>query len=265
MGIDYVIDWECVPKTTLLTQGILVRLKAQNRAQAIIKLYRDNGDMRPPAEMGFELERRTPDGSEEVQVVIVQALIDEAAALDPLAPYCVNCPANRAGRPFGCFDAISYPISRAAEVWLLKQLPTPDDALPYLLLRQVIADSPNLGDQVKRMRATDDVFFETSDVFARRVEDLSVSTDQLFEMLFLMNAALPTYAAMLLLFIGAIPRDMDADVLQNLTPAPADWQTRFPFQLRHEADDDATIAAIKDFLASLYVAYGLNVSLSLDA
>ena len=115
MGIDYVIDWKCEPKIALSTPGILTRLKARDRAEAIIKLYRDNGDMRPPSEMGFELVRRTPDGEEETQVVIVQTLLDEIAPLDDLAYHCESCPANAARKAFGCYGSIGYPISRAAE------------------------------------------------------------------------------------------------------------------------------------------------------
>src|SRR5436190_17135818 len=101
MGIDHVIDLSCVPKETLTTPGILTRLKARDRAAAIIKLYRDNNDNRSPSEMGFEMVRRRPDGSEETQTIIVQHLLDEADDLTPLEHHCEDCPANRANRPFG--------------------------------------------------------------------------------------------------------------------------------------------------------------------
>ncbi len=264
MGIDYVIDLQCVPKATLSTEGILARIKARERAGAIIQLYRDNGDERPPSEMGFEMARRTPDGEEEVRVVIVQELLDEAAQLDPLAGHCIGCPANRTGEPFGCFGNIPYPISRAGEVWLLKRLPVPDEPLPFLLLRQVLSDSPGLGDSVAGTRATPGVIFETNDIFAKRVEGLQITTNHVFDMLFLVGAIQPTYAAMLMLFFSVIPRDMEADVLKNLTPAPPDFADRFPFQLVPEDADDDTTLALKNYFAALYLAYGLDVSLSLD-
>src|SRR5512144_1634169 len=121
MGIDHVIDWDCVPKQALTTPGLLTRLKARSRAEAIIQLHRDQGDQRPPTDMGFEMVRRTPDGKETVETVMVRDLLEEAALLEPLEIHCENCPANRAKRPFGCFDAINYPISQKAELWLLKQ------------------------------------------------------------------------------------------------------------------------------------------------
>src|SRR5688572_641387 len=122
MAIDYVIDYPCVPKETLSTGGILERLKARERAGAVIKLFREAGDQRPPSEMGFEFTRTTLQGEEENRVIVVQEMLDLAAELDPLAHYCADCPANIMGVPYGCVGAIEYPISVAAERWLLDQL-----------------------------------------------------------------------------------------------------------------------------------------------
>ncbi len=264
MGIDYVIDWECEPKHALSTAGILARLKARDRSAAIIRLYRDNGDQRAPKDMGFELVRRLPDGSEETQMVIVQTLIDEAAQLDPLAVRCEGCPANRAGRAFGCFGSVNYPISRTGELWLLKQLPGNDEPLAFLLLRQMLMEQRDIGQQAAKFRAESRAIFETKETFGKRIEGVVASTDQIFELLFLSQAITPTYGAALLIFFGAIPRDLEAETLQTLTPAPADYAGRFPFRLKAEPEDDETIDGLKKFLESVYRAWGLNVSLSLD-
>ncbi len=136
MAIDYVIDYGCVPKETLGTDGILDRLKARDRAATVIQLFRENGDQRPPSEMGFEMTRTTLEGVEETQVVVVQDMLDRAAELDPLADYCAGCPANVRGVPFGCVGFIQYPISARAERWLLDRLPGIDEPLVWLLLRQ---------------------------------------------------------------------------------------------------------------------------------
>src|SRR5262249_48350121 len=150
-----------------------------------MQLYRDHGDQRPPSEMGFELARRLPDGSEETQVIVVQAMLDEAAQLDSLAHHCATCPANRALKPFGCFGYINYPISRAAELWLLKQLPGPEDPLIFLLLNKTMQDYSISGAQVAAMRERPGIIFETAERFAKRLEDTQITTDQVFEMLFL--------------------------------------------------------------------------------
>lgn len=265
MGIDYVIDWNCEPKAVLSTPGILNRLKARDRAEAIIKLYRDGGDNRPPSDMGFELVRRTPDGEEETQIVIVQTLLDDIAPLDALAHHCEGCPANAARKPFGCFGSIAYPLSRAAELWLLEQLPVTEDVLPWLLLKQTLEDSPGLGNDAAPARDESNIIFETGDVFARRLGEITMTSNQTFEMLFLVGAILPTYAAMLLLFFGVIDRDLEVADIQQLTPAPEDWQVRFPFIMLAHDDDDDTRSALKRFFGYVYTAYGLHVTLSIDA
>lgn len=84
MAIDYVVHLTCLPKDTLGVDGILDRLKAAARAREVIQLYRKNGDLRPPAEMGFEFVRSLPNGEEEVAVIMVQDMLDQAAELEPL-------------------------------------------------------------------------------------------------------------------------------------------------------------------------------------
>jgi hypothetical protein len=261
MAIDHVIDLDCVPKQTLSTAGLLARMKARDRAETIINLYRTNGDMRPPTEMGFEMVRRLPDGTEEAQVIVVQDMLNEAGPLDDLAVHCENCPANRLQKPFGCFDYINYPISRAAELWLLKRLPTPEEPLVFLLLRQTLEDFSFDVQTVAQMRSRPGVFFESGERFARRYEDMQITTDQIFAMLFLTGTIEPRHAIALMLFFGAIPRDLDAEGLMALTAEP---NPAVPFTMMPEDDDDETILAMISYFEALYVAYQLNVSLSLD-
>src|SRR5262249_17721413 len=111
MAIDYIIDYACVPKETLTTNGIVERIKARERANAVIKLFREKGDQRPPSQMGFEFPRTNLNGEKETRVIVVQEMLDQAAELAPLAHYCEGCPANVHNRPFGCIGQIEYPIS----------------------------------------------------------------------------------------------------------------------------------------------------------
>ncbi|HLY25978.1 MAG TPA: hypothetical protein VKQ72_06540 [Aggregatilineales bacterium] len=264
MGIDYVIGLDCVPKQTLAPQIILERLKARDRAAAIVKLYRDHGDQRSPSEMGFEMVRRTPTGGEETQVVIVQDLLDESSSLDLLSHHCAGCPANCLQQPFGCYGSLNYPISRAAELWLLKQLPGEDEPLPFLLLNQTMKEFglTGAGVQSVKMRERPGVFFETAERFGRNLEDKQITTDHVFEMLFMVGDIQPPYAVMLLLFFGAIPRDMDAASMMSLTERDADRS--LPFALEDDPDDDESIRGFKGFFEALHRAYRLGVALSLD-
>lgn len=264
MAIDYVIDYRCYPKQELTAEGIQERLKGRARAEAVIDLFRRNDDPRPVSEIGFELARNTPDGPEETRVIMVQDLLDRAEGLAPYEHYCEGCPANNTALPFGCIGQIEYPISRKAEVWLLKQLPVTSEVLPWMLLREGLRSMQSDGSRVNDLRREDQPFFEEHSVLARSLGELSVNSNQLFEMLFLVGHLNPSYAAPLLVFFKAIPRTMDADEMMALSQSPEDAGERYPFLLAVEPDDDGSIRQIKRFLRALYLAWVLNVRLLLD-
>jgi len=91
-----------------------------------------------------------------------------------------------------------------------------------------------------------------------------VSANQLFEMVFSVGNILPNHAALLLLFFNAIPRDLEADQIMNITPAPQDVETKHPFILKIANSDDRTTAEIKGLMEALYIAWKLDVRLILD-
>jgi len=149
----------------------------------------------------------------------------------------------------------------AAELWLLKQLPGIDEPLSFLLLNQTVREFAPTGERVVEMRAKPGVFFQTAERFGKNLEDVQITTDQVFEMLFLNGIIKPQYAALLLVFFGAIPRDMDANALMALTE-PGEHSVEF--LMKPEPDDDESIVALKSFFEAMYFAYQLGVSLSLD-
>ncbi len=264
MAIDYSIDLNCIPKQTFGTDGILERLKSQERADAIITLFRRNGDQRPPSEMGFELERTAADGSTETQILVVQHLIDSAEELQPLEHHCVGCPANRAGRPFGCMGQIRYPISSEAERWLLDQLPMPTEPLVWLLLRQGVRDLHYDGSTVAPLRAAGRTHFAEELNLERKLGELKLSADQVFEMTFLLGHIHPNHAGVLLLFFGAIRRDLEAHEIMHIGRLPLDERALFDFLIEPSQHDDATTAEMKQFLRALYITWRLDVPLLLD-
>lgn len=265
MAIDYVIDYLCEPKKQLTTGGILARLKGRDQAERIIQLYRDAGDTRPYDQMGFELTRNSPQGEEETQIILVSDLMNASAELDPHAHHCVGCPAHLSGKAFGCFGRIPYPISDHAERWLLLQLPKPDEALMvWSLIAEYLRELNQQSHVVEPIRAAG-TYFESELNPRRRLGEIAVSGNNVFHLLFLQGHVIPSRAALLLLFFGAIPRNLEAPDILKLTPAPADVHERYPFQ--HQPDpsiDDASITALKAFFRALYTAWQLNVNLQLD-
>jgi hypothetical protein len=267
MGIDYIIHYGCDPKQALSVEGLMIRLKSRERAQAIIQLYRDQGDHRPPSEIGFEMVNRLPNGTEKTDIIVVQDLLDLAAELVPWEPHCADCPASRDGQPFGCMSSINYPISTPAESWLLDQLPGNDHPLPFMLFQKAIHELGYTGASVAPLRAQAGVFLEAPEALERNLSDaLIVNGDQVFEILFLSGPVQPAHGSLLLQFFGGISRDLDADVMMQLAAPPSSaWiSERIPFLHTPDAADDPSIAALKAFFHALHIAYRLQVPVLLD-
>lgn len=266
MAIDYVIDYDCEPKRKLTTDGILERIKGRERAAMIIRLFRENGDDRPPSEMGFEFTRRTPEGEEETQLIVVQDILDESDELKPLEHHCRGCPANRTGTPFGCTGFVQYPISGKAEAWLLNQLPSIKEPLVWLLLKQGVENFQYDGQTVAELRKQGDTYFEDNHAAARSLGDFSINANQVLEMIFTVGDIIPNHAAILLLFYNAIERsELEADSIMKLAPATKEKIEKFPFLHQIMPIDDTTTGDLKEFFQALWLAWSLNVKLKVDA
>jgi len=266
MAIDHIVDYSCVPKQTLGTEDILDRIKFRERALTVIRTFRDAGDMRPPSEMGFEYTRSQPDGSEETQLIVVQNALDNADALEPLQVHCEGCPANVTGNPFGCMNFVQYPISAAAERWLLDRLPPPEEPLLWLLLRKSVEELGYDGTSVAALRQNP-IYFEESQVLGRDLVEFVFSANQAFEMLFLLGHVQPPHAAMLLMFFGAVQRKIEANVIvqiMNRMLSPDQIDQHFPFLMQPEESDDRTIRELKRFFHALWRTWRLNSTLLLD-
>lgn len=273
MAIDYIIEWDCIPKRELTADGIRERLKERARAHEVIQWFRAAGDSRAPAQMGFEFSHSTPGEPGDKQLIVVQDLLDHAAVLDDYAEHCASCPANRSGQPFGCMGFIQYPITAQAETWLLERLPVPDEPLVWLLLKQGIQRLGYDGASVRELREADGgvdaaerAYFELPNAPLRRLGELRVSGDQALEMIFgVGERIIPNHAGILLLFLGAIDRDLEAQEIQEISSFVDDIRERFGFEMTASADADNCIQELLSFFRALHLAWKLNVSLFVDA
>lgn len=228
MGIDYVIDLPCQPKDALGVDVLVNLVKARNRASTVLAMVRDSGDQRSPDQISFTSVLETPDGAEE-QEVTVQALLDEAAALEPLRAHCSSCPANGGAWGFGCYRSISYPVPEEVETWLIGRLPDDLDSTAGQFLTRAVADFGWDGAHAAELRAQGDTFFEADDALAARwgepdagaaddddeADGFELDTDQIFQMLFHVGHISPAHATMLALFFGVLPHDVDVEILRD--------------------------------------------------
>lgn len=267
MAIDYAIRYACMPRRHMDDAYMVNLLKERERAEVIIRTFRTNGDNRPPSEMGFEFTRTTAQGEEETVLHVVQDVLDRVEELDRYASYCEGCPANLMRQPYGCANFIQYPISGAAEAWLLNQLPAPSDALLWLLLKQGIEEFMYDGRTMAQLRQSGETYFQDRVAASRKLGEFDINADQVFEMIFSLEGDLnPNHAGILLLFFHAIPRDfMDAHDIMHISPAPDDALERFPFLLKVRHEDDKTIRELKGFFQALYMSWILHVPTFIDA
>ena len=140
--------------------------------------------------------------------------------MEPFEGYCVGCPANRAGVPFGCIGTINYPLSAQGEAWLLDQLPGNEHPLPYMLLQRALLELNYTGERAAALRAEAGTFFEGAEPPGRQFGGVTVTGDQVFEMLFLSGPIYPAHGTLLLQFFGGLSPDLDADVMMQLAVPP---------------------------------------------
>jgi hypothetical protein len=259
MAIDFGIQYDCVPRRELGDEQILDLLKEQERAELIIQMFRQNNDPRPPSEMGFEFTRTTPEGEQETQLIVVQDALDRAEELKVRSHHCKACPANRIGKPFGCYGFIQYPLSGAAEAWLLEQLPGNREALLWLLLKQGIDNFMYDGQAIAVLRQKTETYFQDRKAAMRRLGEYDINANQVFEMIFGVGDISPNHAGILLLFFNVIERDIQADEVMSIGDADP---VAFPYLMQvNERFDDQTIRELKGFFHALHTAWRLRVPL----
>lgn len=219
MAIDYLVQYPCEVRSKITDEQLLGMIKSEGRAHTIIRMVqKDKPDQDVQSiinTLKIGIAVRGPNGTVEQKDVTIASLLEQAAPLNELAHHCRNCPANFGGTRFGCIGAINYPISRAAEEWLLDRLPS-DAKDPKLLLLLDFLRSVGLdGKALDAQRARDDLY-EAKQPLARKWGGLfsktKINSSQILQMLFLIgnyDLAICTTVSSLLNFSegpGALPR-----------------------------------------------------------
>jgi hypothetical protein len=227
MGADHIVHLECAPKSHFGdgdsiqgTLAILSMLKARDRGNMIAELAKRDG--KPVEEMSVTVVVRR-DGKEEQQQVTHKDLMAQAAPLEAHAANCRSCPANVTNEPYGCFGFVRYPISRAAEEWLMKKVQPADSPGGEILLR-AIDDLGYDGSPMAGFRANG--LLESDEPLAIDIGGAEIESDQIFQALFQVGTGLqPSHCMMILVWLGVLSLDQarsgDFESL-NLGPAPSD-------------------------------------------
>jgi len=205
MGIDFIINYCCPVKESLGTDKIVSLLKGKSHAETVLEMSRQQGDKRPPSEITFVRRLNTPEGPKDHEVNL-QNLLNETKELDSYMEQCENCPARIENRPFGCVGYLNYPILAEAEKWLTSRLPQNLKSMEGFVLMKSIRDFEYDGTPVRNLRKQDRTFFQLKKPVVKKWDSLfsgkSVSSDQIFQMLFFVGDIQPSHACMVCLFIG---------------------------------------------------------------
>jgi hypothetical protein len=282
MAIDYVLAMGCEPQKRLGIERLVALHRTRILARSALSHMRSDGDSRAPAEIEVQLTMRTPDG-DAARGVTLQTLLDQAAPLDEVADHCMRCPAGLA-HAFGCHRRIGYPIPEHVEAWLMSRLPATLDCTAGALLVRSLRELGWDGGPAARLRSAGTTYFESRAPYGvrwqategvlggpeaatemsertseRTTETIELSSDQLFQMMFMVGHLAPAHCLMLALFCGVLPHDISVrDLRDELGRARALAAAELP------TDADPAIEQLAGFLRMLAIAARLDASVLID-
>ncbi|MBV8761969.1 MAG: hypothetical protein JO257_32045 [Deltaproteobacteria bacterium] len=261
MAIDYVLGVGCEPQERLGVERLVQMNRTRILARTALAQMREDGDQRAPKEIEIQLTMRTQ-GGDSARGVTLQDLLDDSDGLDIVAEHCKQCPADL-GREFACHRRIRYPIPERVEQWLLSRLPENLGCTAGAMLVRALGELGWDGAPTAKLRASGDTFFESRVAHGVRWESkdgsIEISSDQLFQMLFLVGPVAPTHALMLALFCGVIPHDTSLHDLKDEA-----GRRRVLAQAHVPTESDPEIEQLAAFLRVLAVAARLEVPVLID-
>ena len=261
MAIDYLLGVRCEPQERLGVERLVSMNRTRILARSALAHMREDGDARAPKDIEIQLTMRTT-GGDSARGVTLQDLLDEAGPLDIVADYCKQCPAEL-GHELACHRRIRYPIPEKVEAWLMARLPANLGCTAGALLVRGLGEFRWDGAPVAKLRAAGDTYFESRMPLGVRWEspdgNIELSSDQLFQMMFLVGHLAPTHSLMLALFLGVIPHDTSLHDLKD-----SDGRSRALAQAYLPPEPDPEIEQLAAFLRTLAVAARLELPILVD-
>ena len=262
MAIDYVLGVGCEPQKRLGVERLVELNRTRILARSALAHMRSDGDERDPKEIEIQLTTRQPSG-DSARGVTLQDLLDESGPLDVVTPYCEECPAQL-GRELACHRRIRYPIPEKVEIWLMARLPQTLQCTAGAMLVRALNELGWTGEPAAKLRASGTTYFESRVAHGVRWEAgdgsaIEMSSDQLFQMMFMVGPLAPTHCLMLALFTGVIPHDTRVHDLKD-----AEGRDRAIGQAYLPPEPDPDIEQFAAFLRATATAARLDVPVLID-
>jgi len=261
MAIDYLLGSRCEPHRSLGVERLVTLNRTRILARSALEHMRADGDSRAPSEIEIQLTMRTTSG-DSARGVTLAALLAESHPLAEYSSYCERCPADLP-RAYACHRRIRYPIPERVEAWLMARLPTTLQCTAGALLVRGLGEFGWDGAPAAKLRASGTTFFESRVPYGVRWQGengtVEITSDQLFQMMFLVGNLAPTHSLMLALFTGVIPHDIS---LYDLKDEAGRKRALAAAHVPVEADPD--IEQLAAFLRTLAVAARLDLPVIVD-
>ena len=261
MAIDYLLGARCEPQQRLGIERLVGLSRTRVLARSMLAHLREDGDARAPRDIEIQLTTRTLSG-DSGQGVTLQDLIDQTAPLDEITAYCEKCPAGYT-RELACHRRIRYPIPERVEAWLMTRLPATLACTAGALLVRGLGELGWDGAPAARLRAAGDTYFESRVPYGVRWDGehgvIEMSSDQLFQMMFMVGPLAPTHCLMLALFTGVIPHDTSLHDLKDEA-----GRKRVLAAASVAPEPDPEIEQLAAFLRTLAIAARLDVPIYVD-
>jgi hypothetical protein len=279
MAVDYTIHLECQPKNELGngdalrgTGAILELLKARKLVAHMAQRAAEQGIS--PA--GMEVVHRFlgPDGRTVDTPLTYESLVTKAAPLVAHESACAKCPANLFETPFGCVGMVPYPVSLAAEEWLMSRV-QPTSIVGGFLCQQMINDFGYDGEPIRGLRERGLMEARTAVhkvVHKRWLSSTKVSSDQILHGLFAQEGPMsPGTCMSVLLWFGCLKVDgrhlggvEDAALMVEVSEMSVEQRwARVALDVGPPAEQMST-ASLQGLLHALYRSWMLNVPILVE-
>jgi len=261
MAIDYLLGVRCDVQQHLGVERLIELNRTRILARSMLAHLYQDGDARSPKDIEIQLTTRMPDG-DSARGVTLADLLEMAAPLDEVAASCAKCPAELP-REFACHRRIRYPIPERVEAWLMTRLPATLQCTAGALLVRGLGELGWDGANAAKLRAAGTTYFESRVAYGVRWEGehgvVEMSSDQLFQMMFLVGHLAPTHSLMLALFTGVIPHDTSLHDLKDEA-----GRRRVLAAASVAPEPDPEIVQLAAFLRALATAARLDVPIYID-
>lgn len=221
MPITYYVDYPCEVKELVPPGRMLRLLYGMERANEAMNKARKTDPAALASAVKVSLSLKGRDRTGQLKVATVAEVTEQFSELGKLAPRCDGCRARIESIAFGCRSRIDFPFSMKAEALLMSRIHDSHGDPSGSMLCNYLENNGITGNKPAEMRNLPGVFFESDKPLVRRLEDgRRISSNQIFELLFLTEQISPNHCRFLLGMLDMLeprlPLDRDLSGLPNL-------------------------------------------------